>query len=163
MAPARKYSVPWDLMVLTNESLVIDLSNLVRRLLGVPSKFNSWLNYYNVLIVKHTAGQFWSEFFWAYKAAGRKDEKKQKFFILQIWDYGTLSKIIPSSVAEAHITHILPAVTHFYKTWKCWFITLHHSKSFFQIILWYLNCFYYVSVFALRPGWGIRLFSFLLM
>jgi hypothetical protein len=34
MATERKYNLPWDLMVLTN-----DMSNLVRRLLGVPSNF----------------------------------------------------------------------------------------------------------------------------
>jgi hypothetical protein len=58
MATARKYTLPWDLMVLTN-----DMSNLVRRILGVPSKFNGLLSSYKVLIVKHTCGQFLEDFF----------------------------------------------------------------------------------------------------
>lgn len=66
----------------------------------------------------HTCAPFLEKLFWVYKTAGRKHEKNQKFCILQSWDYGILSKIVPSSVAEAHITNILPAVTQLYKTWN---------------------------------------------
>jgi hypothetical protein len=85
-----------------------------------------------VLIVKHIYVQFLEEFSLAYTTAGRKCDKNQKFCILQSWDYRMLSKIVPSSVAEVHMTHILPAVTQFYKTMKCWFITINHSESFFS-------------------------------